>query len=127
MPRFLRISWNGSSVGCDAVIDSEAGDYAAIAERLGYEERPGRAIADAFMQELYQHARDTDAVVESFWDRVTHWFGAKEFEFETHPEFTKIYIVKGTDEEGIRAIFTDSVLEYFGSRPNRQVERIRRH
>jgi [protein-PII] uridylyltransferase len=46
-------------------------DQDAIATQLGYEERSGRAVADAFMQELYQHARHTNAIVSSFWELVT--------------------------------------------------------
>lgn len=43
-----------------------------IAERLGYPARDGRPPADRLMQELYFHAREVDAVVASFWDRVIH-------------------------------------------------------
>jgi [protein-PII] uridylyltransferase len=43
-----------------------------VAKRLGYEGADGRAPADAMMQQLYGHARHVDAIVSSFWDRVTH-------------------------------------------------------
>ncbi|MGH2760839.1 MAG: [protein-PII] uridylyltransferase [Actinomycetota bacterium] len=42
-----------------------------LAKGLGYEGN-GAGPADRIMQELYQHARQVDAVVHSFWDRVTH-------------------------------------------------------
>ena len=42
-----------------------------IARRLGYEGN-GAGPADRIMQELYSHARQVDAVVHSFWDRVMH-------------------------------------------------------
>lgn len=42
-----------------------------LAKGLGYEGN-GAGPADRIMQELYQHARHVDAVVQSFWDRVTH-------------------------------------------------------
>jgi [protein-PII] uridylyltransferase len=42
-----------------------------LARRFGYEGN-GAGPADRVMQELYAHARQVDAVVMSFWDRVTH-------------------------------------------------------
>jgi [protein-PII] uridylyltransferase len=43
-----------------------------VAERLGYSASDGRPPADQLMQELYFHAREVDAVVSAFWDRVLH-------------------------------------------------------
>lgn len=42
-----------------------------LARRLGYEGN-GAGPADRIMQELYTHARQVDAVVLSFWDRLLH-------------------------------------------------------
>jgi [protein-PII] uridylyltransferase len=42
-----------------------------LARRFGYEGN-GAGPADRVMQELYAHARQVDAVVTSFWDRITH-------------------------------------------------------
>ncbi len=55
-------------------------DQDELARRLGYEgreppegaSRNGAGPADRIMQELYNHARQVDAVVQSFWDRNTH-------------------------------------------------------
>jgi [protein-PII] uridylyltransferase len=43
-----------------------------IAKRLGVEATGARAAADGLMQEFYGHARHVEAIVASFWDRVTH-------------------------------------------------------
>jgi [protein-PII] uridylyltransferase len=43
-----------------------------IAGLLHYEALEGRPRADRLMQELFEHARQVDAVVASFWDRQTH-------------------------------------------------------
>lgn len=52
------------------------GEQDELARRLGYESGDGTdngaGPADLIMQELYNHARHADAVVQSFWDRQTH-------------------------------------------------------
>jgi [protein-PII] uridylyltransferase len=48
------------------------GEQDDLARRLGYAEDPAAGPADRVMRDLYSHARDADAVVRSFWDRVLH-------------------------------------------------------
>lgn len=48
------------------------GEQDEIARRLGYEAFEGRPRADRLMQELFEHARQTHSLVDSFWDRLTH-------------------------------------------------------
>jgi [protein-PII] uridylyltransferase len=43
-----------------------------IAQRLRYEATDGRPPADRLMQELSFHAREVDAVVSTFWERILH-------------------------------------------------------
>jgi [protein-PII] uridylyltransferase len=43
-----------------------------LARRLDYEAVAGRPAADRLMQELFAHTRQADAVIASFWDRVSH-------------------------------------------------------
>ncbi len=45
-------------------------DQDELALKLGYEGN-GAGPADRIMQELFAHARDVDAVVQSFWERIT--------------------------------------------------------
>jgi hypothetical protein len=59
---------------------------------------------------------------KSFWDRVGHFFGAKDIDFETHSAFTRLYLVKGNDEPEIRAVFSDAALDFFATHPNLHVE-----
>ena len=56
-------------------------DQDTIAAEMGFESEDGRPVADVFMQALYVHARNVDAVCASFWDRITRrprrgWRGA---------------------------------------------------
>ena len=59
---------------------------------------------------------------KSFWDRIGHWFGTKDIEFESNAAFTKACLVKGSDEVAIRAVFTDPLLDYLAAHPNVQLE-----
>lgn len=43
-----------------------------LAKRLGFDGGQGAGPADRIMQELYMHARQAEAVIAAFWDRVTH-------------------------------------------------------
>jgi hypothetical protein len=59
---------------------------------------------------------------ESFWHRLGQFFGLHDINFDTHPVFSKAYQLKGKDEEAIREVFTDEVLEYFEDHPGLSVE-----
>lgn len=59
---------------------------------------------------------------KSFWDRIGHWFGTKDIEFESNPAFNNAFLVKGSDDVAIRAAFTDPLLEYLVTHPNVQLE-----
>jgi hypothetical protein len=59
---------------------------------------------------------------ESFWHKVGALFGNDDIDFETHPKFSKLYLLHGTNEDRVRAAFTDAVLEYFEDTPGLCVE-----
>jgi hypothetical protein len=50
---------------------------------------------------------------EHFFDSVSGWFGYHDIDFDTHPLFSKKYMLKGQDEAAIRQIFDHEVLEHF--------------
>ena len=50
---------------------------------------------------------------EGFFAKIAQVFGASDIDFQTHPEFSKSYVLKGKDEEGVRAAFSFDLLEYF--------------
>jgi hypothetical protein len=47
------------------------------------------------------------------WDKVAVKLGQKEIDFSTAAEFTKRYLVKGSDEAAIHRIFNTSVVAFF--------------
>jgi hypothetical protein len=47
---------------------------------------------------------------ESMFDRLGSVLGMQDIDFSTHPTFSKMYLLKGEDEQGIREFFDDSIL-----------------
>jgi hypothetical protein len=59
---------------------------------------------------------------QSFWHRVGNLLGSKDIAFDTHPTFSKNYILNGSDEDAIRAVFTETVLDYFSTHLDLHIE-----
>jgi hypothetical protein len=53
---------------------------------------------------------------EHFGHRIAGVFGMQDIDFPGRPEFSGRYLLRGPDEFGIRAIFTNDVLGYFEER-----------
>jgi hypothetical protein len=53
---------------------------------------------------------------ENFGDKIISWFRSSDIDFDTHPTFSKRYLLRGDDEAAVRALFTPPVLEYFEDR-----------
>jgi len=49
---------------------------------------------------------------ERAWDKVEAFFGHKDIEFETHPEFSKAYSLRGEDEYQIRDFFGENLIAF---------------
>jgi len=50
---------------------------------------------------------------ENMLDKVGSAFGFQDIDFNSHPEFSKKYFLKGNDVEAIRSTFNYNLLEYF--------------
>lgn len=50
---------------------------------------------------------------EGFFDRIGAKFGAQDIDFDTHPTFSKKYVLKGDSEDEVRGLFNESVLVLF--------------
>ncbi len=44
--------------------------------------------------------------------QIGKWFGMQDIEFAAYPEFNKLYLVKGADEQQIRSLFSDAFLGF---------------
>ena len=59
---------------------------------------------------------------ESFWHRIGGLLGMQDIDFDTHPVFSKAYLLKGPEEAAVREVFTPEVLEFFEERTGLCVE-----
>ena len=59
---------------------------------------------------------------EGFFDKIGSAIGFKDINFDTHPDFSKLFVLKGPDEAAIRSYFTPTVLEFFESHPKISLE-----
>lgn len=50
---------------------------------------------------------------ESVFHRIKQAFGYPDIDFDTHPEFSKQYLLQGADGNGVRALFSDALLAHF--------------
>ena len=57
-----------------------------------------------------------------FWNKIGALFGKQSIEFDTHPIFAENYVVRGSEPDAIRDVFTDSVLEHFEQNPGWSAE-----
>ncbi len=59
---------------------------------------------------------------EHFFHKIGSVLGYQDIDFESHPtavEFSKKYLLRGKDEQTIRALFTDTVLTFFAAHPDK--------
>ena len=54
---------------------------------------------------------------EGFWSEVGEFFGTKDIDFPTHPNFSSRYKLNGADETQIRQLFHPKVLNYLENMP----------
>lgn len=50
---------------------------------------------------------------ESFWNAIGTWIGHGDINFESHPMFSRDYLLRGDDESAVRELFTDDVLTFY--------------
>ncbi len=50
---------------------------------------------------------------ENVFSQIGGLFGMKDIDFESHPQFSKMFVLKGPDEQAIRDFFTPPILTYF--------------
>lgn len=54
---------------------------------------------------------------ESVWNQLVGWTGHGDINFDSHPQFSHDYLLRGDDEEAIRELFTDEVLKFYETHP----------
>lgn len=59
---------------------------------------------------------------EGILDRVGGMLGFQDIDFDSHPSFSKSFVLKGPNEEAIRSFFQPAMLEFFETQSNISVE-----
>lgn len=59
---------------------------------------------------------------EHFFHRIGAIFGYQDINFDTHPSFSKQFLLRGPEEDQIRTFFSPTRLEYFESHPGISIE-----
>jgi hypothetical protein len=54
---------------------------------------------------------------ENMGHKIGQWFGSQDIDFETHPRFSRSYLLRGTDEAAVRSVFNKAVLDFFEAKP----------
>ncbi|RLS56488.1 MAG: hypothetical protein DWH91_06780 [Planctomycetota bacterium] len=54
---------------------------------------------------------------EGVWNQLGGWSGHGDINFDSHPRFSRDYLLRGDDEEAIRELFTDDVLRFYETHP----------
>jgi hypothetical protein len=54
---------------------------------------------------------------EGFFDRIGDAFTHEDIDFDSHPKFSHRYLLRGSDEEKIRELFTPALLEFLENIP----------
>jgi hypothetical protein len=59
---------------------------------------------------------------ENFFHKIGEFLGHNDIDFVEAPEFSRRYLLKGTDEGAIRQLFSDEVTGFFGGKPDFSIE-----
>ncbi|MDX2304101.1 MAG: SulP family inorganic anion transporter [Microscillaceae bacterium] len=63
-----------------------------------------------FVSHLHDHFPDFRIEKEGFWDK---FFGGSDINFEQYPVFSKKYLLRGADEQAIKAFFDEELIRFF--------------
>ena len=59
---------------------------------------------------------------EGTWDKISSWFKSADIDFDTHPKFSRSFVLRGENDSAVRTLFTPAVLEYFEQHPGISAE-----
>jgi hypothetical protein len=59
---------------------------------------------------------------EGFLDRIGGALGFQDIDFESHPNYSKMFVLQGEDEAAIRQFFQPKLLEFFETKLGHSVE-----
>lgn len=54
---------------------------------------------------------------EHIWHEVGGWFGYQDIDFDSHPKFSRNYLLRGEDETAVRHLFSEPILNFYEQIP----------
>jgi hypothetical protein len=72
----------------------------------------------AWMQRRGERMTEFSLRPESVWNQLGGWTAHGDINFDSHPDFSRSYLLRGDDEDAIRELFTDNVLTFYERHPN---------
>jgi hypothetical protein len=54
---------------------------------------------------------------DDMWEQIGGWSGHGDINFDSHPDFSREYLLRGDNESAIRELFTDDVLNFYETHP----------
>ncbi len=73
-------------------------------------------------QSSYLALPEFELRAESFFHKIGKVFGYTDVNFESHPQFSKRYLLRGSDEAAIRELFNSELREFFEAQEGVSVE-----
>ncbi len=61
---------------------------------------------------------------EGLFDRIGGVFGMQDIDFNSHPEFSKMFVLKSQDEPAVRDFFDEAVLSFFETKKGISIEAV---
>ncbi len=74
------------------------------------------------LQSPHLQLPDFEIRPEHFFHKIGQAFGYKDIDFDTHPTFSRQFLLRGPDEAAIRATFSPEVLDELETRPGLSIE-----
>ena len=68
------------------------------------------------------NAPDFSMRAQGFFDKFGKVLGFQDIDFETHPTFSKMFVLQGPEETLVRNFFSPELLQFFETMPNSSVE-----
>ena len=75
-----------------------------------------------FMESERLNLPDFLLIPENLFHKIGTLFGYQDINFDAYPEFSSLYMLKGSDEGGIRQRFHDGVLHFYQNHPRMSTE-----
>jgi hypothetical protein len=81
-------------------------------------------VTVALLQSNQLQCPDFTMRPEGVFDKIGSALGFQDIDFDSHPEFSNLFVLQGSNEEAVRKFFTPRLLEFFQSKPGISVEAI---